>query len=416
MHATTSSRRPFAVPALAAAAIASLLAGCDQPMYVSERGSYEIDGQGLTLELLHRASDGAHLVEQSQLCPVLVGAVDADGQRITVDEGEDLAACARYDGSGALLASEPGCFALSPGAGTLTITGQACSAEGAQAIAPDTLAVDVHAFDDVAVEYDDASVRWLYRDLQPGPGHTLPPAPTPEPDGRWYVVAGESVGMVPQPIGVADPTQRLGFTDGTVRVEGPDAPSLETGDDGITRMVPRAGEPFALALELPAGTLVGPPIVPVDGATATSLELVVGWSDCDDPDCEPQPLLLQPIVRDGQGHRLHGADVHYTLDGAGVVDDDDGLPGDGALLDQLCSDGTAGTDVRLGVRAQYRGLQATADLEFRCPEVPLTPDLDLDCACRSDRGTAGAAGVLLVPALLWLRRRRQPAGTNRRSR
>lgn len=416
MRAPLPSRRRGAISSFAAAAIASLLGGCDDPMFVSEHGSYELDAEELRLELLHRSADGAHLVEQSRMCPVLVGVVDANGNELAVEDGEDLTRCAAYEGNGALQAGEPGCFVASAGAGTLSIAPQACEVDGADAFGPDTLAVDVHAIDDVAVEYDDTTMRWLYRDLQAAPGQTLPPMPTPEADGSWYVVVGERIGIVPQPHGVADPTLRLGFTDGTVRAVGPDAPSLEAGDDGVTRMVPLAGEPFSLALELPAGTLMGAPIIPVDGTTAASLQLLVGWTVCEDEDCETQPLLLQPIVRDAQGHRLHGADVQYELGGTAVIDDEDDLPGDGVVLAELCPDDATGeTDVGVSVVARYHGLEASAELDYHCPAGPLSPDLDFDCACRSDAERPGGLVWLLLPTLA-LRRRRQPAGTNRRSR
>lgn len=378
----------------AALAGACVLSACDDPMFITDHGELGLDATDLSIDPQHDPEAPPQLLAGSRFCPEVVswdqlhvsGSIPPECTTLAIDPPLPLV---------------DGCFTLdAPGTSQLQVSPAPC--EGPDGVRADTLSLQVHAFDDAALRYDDVTLRLLYGELQPGPGLEFPPAPAPEPDGRWRIIAGEPAIVELQVYRVSEPLVALGHTDGAPVIVGDPAPEDFEYVDLVPRVRASMGDAFALGLQFEAGTLVAPEFIVVDGADAVSLELVVGWTNCDGcDDADATPLLVQPFVRDVVGQRLHGAAIEWSIDGKASISEG---PGDGVVLGDLCTEEFEGKARHLTVTAKYRELVTQTDVSFRCPAAPPDDDGGLfGCACTA--GGEDAPMVAIVPMLaLWWRR------------
>lgn len=387
---------------------ACVLSACDEPMFITAHGELGLDATELSLDPLHDPESPPQLLAGTRFCPEVV----------SWDQGH---------GNGSLppecfgLTLEPplplvdGCFTLeTPGTSKLQLSPQACEGPAADVLRGDTLRLEVHPFEDAALRYDDTTLRLLYAELQPEVGREFPPAPAPEPDGRWRIVAGEPANIGLQLYRQSEPLVPLAYTDGTPVIVGDPAPADFVFDDVSPRIVAAMGDAFGLGLEFAAGTVVAPEFIVVDGAEAASLELVVGWSACEfceDADADAMPLLVQPLLRDVIGQRLHGAAIEWSIDGAASLDDE--FPGDGVVLGDLCTEEFEGQARHLTVTAKYRTLVTETELRFRCPAAPQGDSGLLGCACSAGTDVAPVHGLAPLFGLWCVRRRRRRRATSR---
>jgi MYXO-CTERM domain-containing protein len=410
--------------------VASMLcvfAGCDDPTYQSERGQLGLELDDLVGGPLEKGTSELDAVVGTRVCPRFVGWYEHDGDDVRYhvrddDEEDDgwLRSCFASSASGASRIEDDCVVLEAPGSSALELTPRACAVQDDADIefTADRLAIDGWALADVVLGYDDLR-RLFYGSLLPGPADAFPPPDQRAPSEPLRAIAGAEILLLPQTFAADDPDHAIGYTDGVPRVVGDDVrPELQQ-EIALGVITLELDEQVAVALQLPAGELIGPELLAVDAATASSMELLVGYHSCDG--CElgwGEVAIAQAIVRDGEGRRLWGADVDFEIGGLTA----DYAPFHDAVQFEGCSEAEAGTTRHETITARYLELTAIAQVEYACAEAAAEPDdgpevvhddagaddpFDdlLGCGCTSDPHPRGVL-VLLGLALLGRRRAR----------
>lgn len=396
------------VPAIVSAIVA--LGACDSPPeYQTEKRQFGLDLEGLGGHLVEAPATEVHVVAQTRMCPVLGGWFDTDGFHIRGDEEDDawLRECVTLGSSGQAHLDDDGCLVTdAPGTAALELTAMACDTS---TFTDDRLPVLSHAVTDLAVVYDDSALRRIRSSLHPGPATAFPPAPTSVPGDPVRVVAGADRPFVLQPVRIAD-ARPIAFSDARV-VGGPPAPN-DFGD-GVATLTLAVDETLMLSLELPAGTLVGEPILGVAASDAATLEMLVGYAPC--AACDDgfgEPIAATVIVRDAEGRRMHSPDVQWNVEGDSLPLGDMAEPG-AITFETACTDieGAARSSTLL---ATFEGLSASAEIAYTCPDPEQLDKWEVDIidddnpetvGCLCNAGTSGGPGAWSWLVLLPLLRR-----------
>lgn len=421
-------RLSIAIPVAACA----FAAACDVPDYQTEQGQLGLRLTELNGQILARPARTVDAVVGSRFCVELDGwfARDGDEYHIRGDAKDDqwLRDCFELRAAAGSMVVDATCVELSASGPTaLELTPQSCElTDGDEAVAfeDDRLPVTAHAIDDLALTYDDPVVRVIWDDSHPGPLAAFGARPVRTPGLSLPVLADGSYTVFPQPVSAADPTRTVAFSGGTPVAVGDPAPaSFVAREDGSAVVSLAVDQTVAVSLALAAGTLVGDELVGVDPSTAAAMEVAVGYARC--AKCEDgygAPSYALAIVRDAAGERLFGAQVMWTLEGAGgTLSSDDAMLEDAVGLDEPCGEDDVGEQKSGTLRASYGALEATAMISFVCPDpadadagwdVEVVDDdqepfdLDLGCGCSSDPRSPGAAVLLFVALGFSTRRRR----------
>lgn len=386
----------------------ALLAGCDQPTYVSEQGQLGIDDADLVVPAVYDREAPAEVVAGTRMCPDLAGWYADDGDYQTSPEqgdGDDdwLRGCFTLGSQGASSVPE-GCFAFDdPGPAAITFTPRACQAVPDADFVDDRLAIVVHDLARIELRYDDI-MRWLGESASPGPADAFPAVP-PEPAAGMRVIADNHLRLDLRPF---DGEVALAYGGAALALTGPQVPASTGVPPGSITTTPALGDAFAATLALASGTLTGPDIVVVEASEARSLTLAVAYAPCEDCDeGYTTPLLAVPLVADAAGNRLHGADVSWSsdnpdlgfaVDEAGRVDEG---PNDVVTIDACRM--RDGKRHEATLSAQFEGLTATAVVRYDCSE----PASSSGCACDLSDDRPTITPLLAGLVLAWFGRRRR---------
>lgn len=407
-----------------------LVAACDQPPdYVTQQGQIGLSLVDVSGDVIDAPADHVDLVVGSTVCFELRGWFADEGREFHIRSAEDddewLREC--FDlgaGPGATL-DDSSCMTLdAAGETALEMAAKGCALNDAEGpgFDDDRLLVAAHALEDLVLTYEDPILRAIHGELDPGPAGEFGPAPQRPAGEPVRVLADGAYTLFAQPALAVDPSRTVAFTGGTPRAVAEVPPeSFAANPDGTAVIDLAIDQSVAIALDLPAGTLMGDEIIGVDPAIATSMELVVGYQKCREcTDGYGVPSYALAIVRDAEGGRLFGANVEFAVDGrAGklAVAGAEGF----VSFEDVCDDDSEGDERSATLNATYGELAASASLEFVCPDpgdvdgwdvetVDDSQDNDLDlfgCGCSTDDRGPGAAGLLAVVLGLAARRRRR---------
>lgn len=372
------------------------LAGCD-PEIPGERGDWTLAFPGLVPHPLGWPAPRL-VVEGARLCPVLSCKTCPEGQ--PCDDAPISAA-------GPISPTGDGCFhADAPGDVVWTV-GAPCVAAG---MPPDTAAMRVVALADLAARArrdDDLIVETYAGDLVTAEG-----AWQADPGAPARVIAGAQVSFFVDLFEAATGQAVL-------RDRGDVAWTTDSGRPPVTypgdaaELVTFAGTTATPRLDLDDRTWPLEPVLGVDPADATALELAVASLD-------DGPQLARAIARDASGRPLHGAPVTWSVDDRALALHPRSVNPD--VID--VSDGCRAPEDRGGpreatLRARWRGLEATRTIRWTGVALDPDPNWSPDASCSDDQGCGcraphpGGGGLLVLAALLLLRRRRRAAPVSR---
>ncbi|MBK8241673.1 MAG: hypothetical protein IPK74_39700 [Deltaproteobacteria bacterium] len=279
---------------------------------------------------------------------------------------------------------------------------------------PTRCAPEVHPFEDAA-RYDDTTLRLLYAELQPEAGHEFPPAPAPEPDGRWRIVAGEPANIGLQLYRQSEPLVSLAYTDGTPVILGDPAPEISSSTTWSPRIVAAMGRrvrPGSRVRRRHRGRAAAHRRLMVTRQPAS------GWwsagaraSSARTPTPTRCHCWCSRCCATSSVSACTAPRSRWSIDGKASLDDQ--FPGDGVVLGDLCTEEFEGQARHLTVTAKYRTLISEAELRFRCPAAPQGDSGLLGCACSAGTDVAPVHGLAPSFVLWCVRRRRRRRATSR---
>ncbi|HWB81712.1 MAG TPA: hypothetical protein VG755_42410 [Nannocystaceae bacterium] len=410
---------------MAAMLLLGLVACDDVPAYETEQRQLGLMMNEFTGSTLREPLPIVDAVVGTRLCPHFDGWYERDGNAVTyhVEDGGDdseLRNCFALTASGAAHVDAE-CIVLDgPGDAAIELTPRTCLTQQQSGVefTADRMPVASWAIDELVLRTDDPFVRSLASELSPGPGQPFPPLSLQDPAEPMRVIVGGFMLVMPMPFAKDDPWHVVGYARGFVRVVGEDARAELQNEVSAGGVSVVAGDRFALDLELAGGTLHGGEVIAVPGTDATSLELIVGYEPCET--CElgwGQLAISQAILRDAEGHRLYAGDVDFHTEGFDVGE----VYGDAMITAGIC-DEREGEVITGTVRAQFRDLAASADVQLECPVLAdehaddpevVHDQVDehdceeglFDCACDAGRSEHPTAALALLGLLALVRRR-----------